>query len=137
LHITIRKFLLITGPDFVDWVNLEVPDEKIETAKAVIATIAQVTGTSMEVVAENLENSFYNIGGSSLNSVVVIVKLREMKYHISIQDFISAKAIKHIIWHTHLVEDPEEEDEFFVTEEADKKYVVNMLTDADKEDTTQ
>jgi len=65
------------GSGDIQWDLYGVPHHKVAAAQALTSVISEVTGTATQDICENLENSFYNVGGSSLNSVVVIVKLRE------------------------------------------------------------
>jgi len=83
--------------EFDDWNSLEIPEEKLSVAKTLFKIISITTGTSIQTIVENLDDSFFNIGGSSLNAVVVILKLRQHGYYISIPDFASAQTIRNVL----------------------------------------
>ncbi len=86
-------FVYIPGTSSVDWSTLDLTDVKIEVAKIVVATMSEITGSSIDTIVENLNNSFYNVGGSSLNSIQVIVKLRQQNCYITIPDFVNSPTI--------------------------------------------
>ena len=50
--------------------------------KKLVQTIANVTGTSIHDIVKDLDDSFYNLGGTSLNSLTVISELRKLKFYI-------------------------------------------------------
>jgi acyl carrier protein len=141
-NLILKLFFLGTSFD-ADWNTLEIPDNKIEVAKIIITTMSEITGASVEDITENLNNSFFNVGGSSLNSIQVIVKLRELKVFISIPGFVGAKTIRDIVDIANLIKDADEEEEgeeengLSVYKEAENIYDFNYLTDADKDDTCQ
>lgn len=118
----------------VDWDSLDIDGSKKEIAKVVITTMSEITGTDAETLVENLDNSFFNVGGSSLNSIQVIVKLRERKCYIKIPEFVGAKTIREIIDNT-LAEgaDPK----LTVSEKGEQLYTVGYLNESDKEDVCQ
>ncbi|CAL8104517.1 unnamed protein product [Orchesella dallaii] len=121
--------------EFDDWNSLKIPQEKLSIAKNLVEIISAVTGTSIQTIVENLDDSFYNIGGTSLNTVVVIVKLREMGHFISILDFTSAQTIMDILMR---IISPEENELALQNHlERNKKYEeysVSILTEDDREE---
>ncbi|XP_022911582.1 beta-alanyl-bioamine nonribosomal peptide synthetase ebony [Onthophagus taurus] len=71
-------------------INFEgVPTDKIDEAKALFETVANVLNRSARS-AISVNANFYEIGGNSLNSIFTITALTEKGYHISIGDFIAA-----------------------------------------------
>ena len=70
------------GPDFQDWEKLDIPKDRLMAFKKLVQTIAKVTGTSIHDIVKDLDDSFYNLGGTSLNSLTVISELRKLKYYI-------------------------------------------------------
>jgi hypothetical protein len=70
-----------------------VPKNKREVAKELFKVIASITG-KFEL---SVNSNFYEIGGNSLNSVCVVVQLREKNCFISISDFIGAANLGEII----------------------------------------
>jgi len=71
--------------NFQDWQSLSIPPEQYTGAIALIQTIAQVTGTSEHDIMKHLSESFYSLGGTSLNSILVILKLRFKGFQIGKQ----------------------------------------------------
>lgn len=123
---------------FADWNTLDVPEENLEVAKVVITAMSEVTGTSIEEIVENLNNSYFNVGGSSLNSIETIVKLRERNCFISIADFLGSATIREIIEKAAVPQTGEEEEEgLSVSDKASEKYSVQYLADSDKSDVCQ
>ncbi len=117
--------------EFYNWESLSLPPEKLDLAKVLLQTISQVTGTSLQTIAENFDDSFFNVGGTSLNTVVVIVKLRERNYYISIPEFTSARSIREILMCISAVEDNSS-----LTTNS-QEFIVSLLTDQDKEEAIQ
>jgi hypothetical protein len=70
-----------------------VPENKKEVAKELFEVIALITGNS----EFSVDSNFYEIGGNSLNSVYVIMQLREKDCFISISDFIGASNLGEIL----------------------------------------
>lgn len=101
--------------------------------------MAEITGTAVETIAENLNNSYYNVGGSSLNSIQVIVKLRERKCYVTIPDFLNSRTIRDIVDSAYLItEDDDDADEdmaLTVFEQGKKTYTISYLTDDDHDET--
>lgn len=124
------------GTASVDWTSLDLQESKIPVAKLLVKTISEVTGASIVDLSENLNNSFFNMGGSSLNSIVVIMKLREQKCLISIPDFVSANTIRDIIENAYIMSDEEEEQDpgLSVYDKAELLYQISHLTDEDKDE---
>ena len=58
-----------------------------------VETIAKITGTPILDIVTRLHESFFSMGGTSLNSIQVIGELRKAKYIISVTDFVNAKTI--------------------------------------------
>lgn len=124
------------GEEFDNWESLALPPEKLDLAKVLLQTISQVTGTSLQTIAENFDDSFFNVGGTSLNTVVVIVKLREQNYYISIPEFTSARSIREILMCISAIDQVENIDDSSLTTNS-REYIVSRLTDKDKEDAIQ
>lgn len=124
------------GDEFDNWESLALPPEKLDLAKVLLQTISQVTGTSLQTIAENFDDSFFNVGGTSLNTVVVIVKLREQNYYISIPEFTSARSIREILMCISAIDQVENIDDSSLTTNS-REYIVSRLTDKDKEDAIQ
>jgi len=61
---------------------LNLPPELVEKARALIQAIAEVTHIPQAEIIDNFDDSFFNLGGTSLNSVVVVTKLRMKNLHI-------------------------------------------------------
>ncbi|ODM89984.1 Mycosubtilin synthase subunit C [Orchesella cincta] len=118
-----------TREEFDDWSSLAISEEELPIAKSLFNIISAVTLTSFHTIAENLDDSFFNIGGSSLNAVVVIVKLRDIGYFISIPDFTSAQTIREILSRIS----PKEIEPGTENQE-NKEYSVSPLTEKDKND---
>ncbi|CAL8104235.1 unnamed protein product [Orchesella dallaii] len=119
--------------EFDDWNSLKIPEDKLPIAKCLFKVISDVTGTAIQTIVENADDSFFNIGGTSLNTVVVIVKLREMGYYISIPDFTSAQTVRDILMRISPVENNEHNSQ----NEGNKRneeYSVELLTENDKEE---
>ncbi|KAF5303146.1 hypothetical protein FQR65_LT08309 [Abscondita terminalis] len=66
-----------------------VPEEQKEVAKVLFETIASVLNKSAEKLI-CFDANFYEIGGNSLNSIYVIICLKDRGYYISVSDFITA-----------------------------------------------
>lgn len=124
------------GEEFDNWESLALPPEKLDLAKVLLQTISQVTGTSLQTIAENFDDSFFNVGGTSLNTVVVIVKLREQNYYISIPEFTSSRSIREILMCISAIDQVENIDDSSLTTNS-REYIVSRLTDKDKEDAIQ
>ncbi|ODM90538.1 Mycosubtilin synthase subunit C [Orchesella cincta] len=115
--------------EFDDWSSLAILEEKLPIAKNLFKIISSVTGSSVQTIVENLDDSFFNIGGTSLNTVVVIVKLREIGYYISIPDFTSAQTMREILMRISPVEsEPSKQNK------RKQEYSVTLLTEKDKEE---
>jgi len=78
----ILRALAFTGLRFQDWQSLNIPAKQYTGAIALIQTISQVTGTSEHGIVKHLNESFYSLGGTSLNSILVILKLRLKGFQI-------------------------------------------------------
>lgn len=124
------------GEEFDNWESLALPPKKLDLAKVLLQTISQVTGTSLQTIAENFDDSFFNVGGTSLNTVVVIVKLREQNYYISIPEFTSSRSIREILMYISAFDQVENIDDSSLTTNS-REYIVSRLTDKDKEDAIQ
>ncbi|ODN00557.1 Integrin beta-PS [Orchesella cincta] len=126
--------------EFEDWNTLDIPETKIHETKILFRVIAEVTGTSTETLAENIDNSFFNVGGTSLNAVTVVVKLRAHHLFISLRDFVHAKTIRHLLIALSMMEDQVESEESLESaSRADShltnRFSINALEDSDKEET--
>ena len=69
----------------------------METTSILVTVISEVTGTPCQDIVDNLHSSFYILGGNSLNSVAVVVRLWQFGLHIEIGDFISAGSLQSIV----------------------------------------
>lgn len=74
-----------------------VPHDKLTAAKDLFQTIQNVLGTSVKGKI-NLKNSFYELGGNSLNSIYTVTELRKKGYFITITDFIKANDLEEVLF---------------------------------------
>src|SRR5439155_330350 len=54
-------------------------------------------GINLNQIENALEKNFFHIGGNSMNAIVLIFKLKEKKFAISIECFLNAKTIREIV----------------------------------------
>ncbi|CAL8104334.1 unnamed protein product [Orchesella dallaii] len=125
--------------EFEDWNTLDIPETKVHETKVLFRVMAEVTGTSVETLAENIDNSFFNVGGTSLNAVTVVVKLRAHHLFISLRDFVHAKNIRHILLAVSMMEEQVESEESLESaSRADShvtnRFSINALQETDKEE---
>jgi len=123
--------------EFDDWNSLGIPGEKLSIAKTLFKVISTVTGTSIQTIAESLDDSFFNIGGSSLNAVVVIVKLREKGYYISIPDFTSAQTIRNVLMKLEESQGVGQKGNLVENNEKNQEYSITLLSEQDREEVVQ
>jgi len=71
-----------------------------------------------------------------LNTVVVIVKLRERNYYVSIPEFTSARSIREILMCISRIDELENINNSSLASTS-QEYIVSRLTDKDKEDAIQ
>lgn len=142
---------LLNQEEFTDFQSLDLPPERLDAAKVLLKIMSEVTGTSMETLAENFDNSFYNVGGTSLNSVVVVIKLRQHNLFISVGEFANSKDIRHVLlalsemqqMDMDETENDEESPEDSITKidshgaHFSNKYTISELTDEDREQVIQ
>jgi len=86
--------------EFEDWPSLDIPTEKVTIAESLCKIICAATGTPIRIIVENLDGSFFNLGGSSLNAALVIVNIRECGHYISIPDLTSAQSVR-LLFHSN------------------------------------
>ncbi|XP_065156085.1 beta-alanyl-bioamine nonribosomal peptide synthetase ebony isoform X2 [Atheta coriaria] len=107
-----------------------VPQKKMEAAKVLFETVAQVLNRGARA-AINVNANFYEIGGNSLNSIFTISNLKEKGYHVSIGDFIAAIDLGEVL-ERMVKNDDENQVEIKIQP---KIYRTEMLGDKHKEDT--
>lgn len=95
--LTMFETEMLQREEFDDWTSLDLPPDRTEQVKVLLKVMSEVTLTSVETLAENFDNSFFNVGGTSLNAVAVVLKLRQHNLTISIAEFASAKTIRHVL----------------------------------------
>ncbi len=67
---------------FREYQSLNIPSAQLEGATALIRSISEVTGNSEFNIAHDLQASFWSLGGTSLNLILVVKNLRDKKYQI-------------------------------------------------------
>lgn len=112
----------------------DVPPSRMEAAKDLFEIIAKVIGYSSPVKI-SLTSNFFELGGTSLNTMITIIELKKKGYTISITSFIAAKNVgmllsrictsvqPHVLDIDRIVDDLKEETdiEFFVEKFSDGK----------------
>lgn len=74
----------------------DVPPSRMNAAKDLFEIIAKVIGYSSPVKI-SLTSNFFELGGTSLNTMITIIELKKRGYSISITSFIAAKNISMIL----------------------------------------
>ena len=108
-----------------------VPQNRLEAARALFQTVAQVLGAGARSKV-CLSANFYELGGNSLNSVFTVTKLRQRGYLISVGQFVSALNFKQILECMR-----SEDDDLEDSGKENERYSANMLTPEHKEDAHQ
>ncbi|KAL7294817.1 hypothetical protein TKK_0011746 [Trichogramma kaykai] len=104
----------------------DVPNSQLRKAQVLYHILASVVGLN-DKAKINLQSNFYELGGNSLNSVYMVLKLREKGFFIGITDFIIAKSIGEIL--SKLSSDKESENQ---ESDKSKEFQMEMLNDSHK-----
>jgi hypothetical protein len=109
------------------------PENKREVAKELFEVIALITGNS----EFSIDSNFYEIGGNSLNSVYVVMQLREKNCFISISDFIGAANLGDILEKIRNSKQENKSDLDYLEVMKDLKLTCHPLTDQYKDEITE
>lgn len=72
--------------------------KEMKMTKILFELIAEAIGRSTRTTISPKSN-FYEIGGTSLNSISTVARLREMGYFIEVSNFIAAKNLHEMMAH--------------------------------------
>ena len=62
---------------FSSWGKLKVPADKLSMAKILLEGLAKFAGIPVEIAAESLTSTFYELGGTSINTLTVLLYLHK------------------------------------------------------------
>ncbi|XP_037779873.1 nonribosomal peptide synthetase 5-like [Penaeus monodon] len=72
--------------------------EKRPAARALLLTIGRVLGAAVTRSSPlSIKDSFFEVGGNSLNSVLTVMSLQDRGYHIGIGEFLKASTLGEVV----------------------------------------
>nr|CAD7261252.1 unnamed protein product [Timema shepardi] len=116
------------GKAELDYSNI--PDKKIEAARALFETVASVLGNSIRSRI-SIASNFYELGGNSLNSVYTVTKLQDQGFLIGVSEFISCNTLGDVL--NKMRGEYYEEDPILAhgkQQDGRRRYVAQMLQDS-------
>lgn len=71
--------------------------EHHSTVKVVLSIISETLQLSVPRLVENIQNSFFSLGGNSLNCVTTVLNLKRAGINVDIGSFLRCKSILEVI----------------------------------------
>ena len=94
----------LTGNDKVDESRLPVPNvhknKFVAPRNNIEREIAQIVSGVLDVSSMSIDDDFFEMGGTSLDAMVVVSKLKSNGIHITMQDVYQFKTVRYIANHT-------------------------------------
>ena len=94
----------LTGNDKVDESKLPVPNvhknKFVAPRNNIEREIAQIVSEVLDVSSMSIDDDFFEMGGTSLDAMVVVSKLKSNGIHITMQDVYQFKTVRYIANHT-------------------------------------
>ncbi|MDU1550559.1 MAG: SDR family oxidoreductase, partial [Staphylococcus epidermidis] len=94
----------LTGNDKVDESKLPVPNvhknKFVAPRNNIEREIAQIVSGVLDVSSMSIDDDFFEMGGTSLDAMVVVSKLKSNGIHITMQDVYQFKTVRYIANHT-------------------------------------
>ncbi|XP_063607834.1 beta-alanyl-bioamine nonribosomal peptide synthetase ebony-like [Penaeus indicus] len=79
--------------------------ERRPAARALLLTVGRVVGVSVTRGSPlSIKDSFFEVGGNSLNSVLTVTSLQDRGYHIGIGEFLKASTLGEVLDHMQQLE---------------------------------